>query len=217
MRRTKIVATIGPASRDHAVLQRLIEAGVDVVRLNFSHGQHAEHLAVMAIVRGTAARSGRAVALLQGLSGPKIRTGRVRDGKPIELRDGQSLTITTDESVDGTEDLIATTYDPLPRDVSPGDTILLDDGNLELRVLETAGGTVRCTVVHGGLLSSNKGMNLPGVKLSAPALTEKDRYDLAFGVRNGVDFVALSFVRSAQDVQECRALIRSLGGAMPVI
>src|SRR5262245_62989540 len=137
MRRTKIVATIGPASRDHAVLQRLIEAGVDVVRLNFSHGQHAEHLAVMEIVRGIAARSGRAVALLQDLSGPKIRTGRVKDGKPIALDDGQTLSITTDETVEGTPDRIATSYDLLPRDVSPGDTILRDDGNLELKVPET--------------------------------------------------------------------------------
>jgi pyruvate kinase len=217
MRRTKIVATIGPASRDRAVLQRLIEAGVNVVRLNFSHGQHDEHLAVMGLVREIAARSGRAIALLQDLSGPKIRTGRVKDGNPIALHDGQTLSITTDETVEGTSDRIATSYDALPRDVSAGDTILLDDGNLELKVLETSGETVRCTVVHGGLLKSNKGMNLPGVKLSVPALTEKDRNDLAFGVRNGVDFVALSFVRRAEDVEECRALIRSLGGNVPVI
>lgn len=217
MRRTKIVATIGPASRDRAVLQRLIEAGVDVVRLNFSHGQHEEHLAVMELVREIAVRSGHAVALLQDLSGPKIRTGKVKDGKPIALHDGQTLAITTDETIEGTPELISTSYDPLPRDVSPDDTILLDDGNLELKVLESSGETVRCVVVHGGLLKSNKGMNLPGVKLSVPALTEKDRHDLAFGVRNGVDFVALSFVRRAQDVEECRALIRSLGGNVPVI
>ena len=217
MRRTKIVATIGPASRDRAVLERLIEAGVNVVRLNFSHGQHDEHLAVMELVREIAARSGRAIALLQDLSGPKIRTGKVKDGTPIALHDGQTLSITTDETVEGTPDRIATSYDPLPRDVAPGDTILLDDGNLELKVLETSAETVRCIVVHGGLLKSNKGMNLPGVKLSVPALTEKDRNDLAFGVRNGVDFVALSFVRRAQDVEECRALIRSLGGNVPVI
>jgi pyruvate kinase len=219
MRRTKIVATIGPASRDPAVLERLLEGGVDVVRLNFSHGEHADHLKVMQHVRAIAPRLDRAVALLQDLSGPKIRTGRV-EGDGVELRDGATVTITTDESVEGTSALISTTYDPLPRDVAAGDRILLDDGNLELRVLRTErteGDRVVTEVVHGGLLKSHKGMNLPGVKLSTPALTEKDRRDLAFGVAQGVDYVALSFVRQAQDVDETKALVRSLGGTMPVI
>jgi pyruvate kinase len=217
MRRTKIVATIGPASRERKVLESLAQAGVDVVRLNFSHGEHAQHLQVMDITREIAAHLGRPIAFLQDLSGPKIRTGRLKDDKPVELRRGERVTITTDESIEGTEKLISTTYDPLPRDVSPGDRILLDDGNLELRVVRVSLTDVECEVVDGGWLKSKKGMNLPGVKLSTPALTEKDRRDLAFGVKNGVDYVALSFVRQAADVTECKALIKSLGGTCPVI
>jgi pyruvate kinase len=216
MRRTKIVATIGPASRDRAVLERLIAAGANVVRLNFSHGAHEEHLDVMKAVREISASLGRPIALLQDLSGPKIRTGNVRGGA-VELKDGARLVITTDESIEGTAERISTTYDPLPRDVAAGDKILLDDGNLELKVATTAGTGVECVVVHGGTLRSHKGMNLPGVRLSTPALTEKDRRDLAFGVANDVDYVALSFVRKAADVADVKALIRSLGGTQPVI
>jgi hypothetical protein len=217
MRRTKIVATIGPASRERKVLESLAQAGVDVVRLNFSHGEHEQHLEVMQATREIAAHLGRPIALLQDLSGPKIRTGRLKDDKPVELRTGERVTITTDESIEGTAKLISTTYAPLPRDVSPGDRILLDDGNLELRVVRASLKEVECEVVDGGWLKSKKGMNLPGVKLSTPALTEKDRRDLAFGVKNGVDYVALSFVRQAADVSECKALIKSLGGTCPVI
>jgi pyruvate kinase len=217
MRRTKIVATIGPSCREPKILERLVEAGVDVFRLNFSHGDHAQHLEVIEAARDIAARRGHPIALLQDLSGPKIRTGKVKGGGEIELRDGARVDITTDETVEGTPELISTTYDPLPRDVAPGDKILLDDGNLELRVLSSAGERVTTEVVHGGTLKPNKGMNLPGVKLSTPALTEKDRRDLAFGVKEGVDWVALSFVRQAADVEETKRLIRSLGGTVPVI
>jgi pyruvate kinase len=217
MRRTKIVATIGPASRDPRVLTALLDAGVDTVRLNFSHGDHEEHRAVLETVRRVAAERGRPVAVLQDLSGPKIRTGRLAGGGPIDLVAGDPLTITTDESIEGRPGLISTTYDPLPRDVKPGDTILLDDGNLELRITGVRGELVDTVVVHGGPLKPNKGMNLPGVKLSTPALTEKDRRDLAFGVALHVDYVALSFVRQAADVEECQALVRSLGAAIPVI
>ena len=217
MRRTKIVATIGPSCREPKTLERLVEAGVDVFRLNFSHGDHAQHLEVIESAREIAARRGHPIALLQDLSGPKIRTGKVKGGGEIELRDGARVDITTDETVEGTPELISTTYDPLPRDVAPGDKILLDDGNLELRVLSSAGERVTTEVVHGGTLKPNKGMNLPGVKLSTPALTEKDRRDLAFGVKEGVDWVALSFVRQAADVEETKRLIRSLGGTVPVI
>ncbi len=216
MRRTKIVATIGPSSRDPAVLERLIQAGVNVVRLNFSHGEHEQHLQVLQSVRAIAERLDRSVAILQDLSGPKIRTGKVK-GNGIELVDGSRVTITIDETIEGTPELISTTYDPLPRDVSAGDTILLDDGNLELKVSNAGSDRVECVVVHGGLLKANKGMNLPGVKLSTPALTEKDRRDLAFGVANGVDYVALSFVRQAADVEECKALVKSHGGSTPVV
>jgi len=217
VRHTKVVATIGPASRDTKVLQLLVQAGIDVVRLNFSHGEHADHLAVLKNVRELAAAAGRSVSILQDLSGPKIRTGKVKGGQPILLEDGAPITITTDETVEGTPQLISTTYDPLPRDVGPGDRILLDDGNLELKVARISGELVECIVVHGGPLKSNKGMNLPGVKLSTPALTEKDKRDLAFGIQNGVDYVALSFVRQAADVQQAQALIKSLGGTAPLI
>jgi len=216
MRRTKIVATIGPASRDPKVLEALIDAGVNVVRLNFSHGSLEDHLTVIKAAREIAARKDSPVALLQDLSGPKIRTGKVRDGA-IELSEGARLVITIDETIEGTPERISTTYDPLPKDVTKGDKILLDDGNLELRVVEPLGDQVVAEVVHGGTLKSNKGMNLPGVTLSAPALTDKDKRDLAFGVQNGVDFVALSFVRQAADVEECKALVRSHGGSTPVI
>jgi pyruvate kinase len=216
MRRTKIVATVGPASRDPRVLERLVRAGANVLRLNFSHGTHEEHAQVVEAAREIETRLGQPLALLQDLSGPKIRTGRVAGGE-IELRDGARVAITTDESVEGTPELISTTYGALPLDVKEGDRILLDDGNLELRVIETSRGRVQCEVVDGGPLRSNKGMNLPGVRLSVPALTEKDRRDLAFGLEQGVDYVALSFVREAADIEEIKALIRSLDHDVPVI
>jgi pyruvate kinase len=216
MPRTKIVATVGPASRRPEALERLIQAGVNVFRLNFSHGTHDEHLEVIRTARDIAARLHRPIALLQDLSGPKIRTGKVKDGQ-IELVKGARLAITTDTSIEGTAELISTTYEPLPRDTTAGDQILLDDGNLELRVLSVAAGRVECEVVDGGVLRSNKGMNLPGVVLSTPALTEKDRRDLLFGVQHQVDYVAMSFVRRAEDVRDAKALVRSMGEATPVI
>jgi len=216
MRRTKIVATVGPASRSPETLERLIQAGVNVFRLNFSHGTHEEHLGVIRAVRDIGARLHRPIALLQDLSGPKIRTGRVA-GDGVPLVKGAPIAITTDTSVEGTSALISTTYEPLPRDVKAGDQILLDDGNLELRVVGVSGGRVDCQVVDGGMLRSNKGMNLPGVALSTPALTEKDRRDLLFGVQHQVDYVAMSFVRRAEDVLEAKELVRSMGEATPVV
>jgi len=217
MRRTKIVATIGPASRERPVLERLARAGIDVVRLNFSHGEPEEHLQVMRTVREISHQLDRPIAVLQDLAGPKIRTGRLRGGLPVLLPDGARLVITTDESVEGDASRISTTYDALPRDVSPGDRILLDDGNLELRVIRVVDDEVECEVAHGGLLRPNKGMNLPGVKISAPALTEKDKRDLALGIKNDVDYVAISFVRQAADVEQARSAIADLGGSAPVI
>ena len=215
MRRTKIVATVGPASRSPEQLERLVLAGVNVFRLNFSHGTHEEHLAVINHVREIAARLHRPIALLQDLSGPKIRIGKVRDGSLLVK--GARIAITTDTGIEGTSELISTTYAALPNDVKPGDRVLLDDGNLELRVLGVAGERVECDVVDGGPLRSNKGINLPGVALSAPALTDKDRRDLAFGIQHMVDFVALSFVRQAQDVLEAKQLIASLGAKTPLV
>jgi pyruvate kinase len=215
MRRTKIVATVGPASRSPEMLEKLILAGVNVFRLNFSHGRHEEHLEVVQRVRAIAARLEAPVALLQDLSGPKMRTGKIR-GDVVELVNGARIAITTDP-VEGTAELISTTYSALPKDVKPGDQILLDDGNLELRVLGVSGNRVECEVVDGGPLKSSKGINLPGVVLSDPAITEKDRADLAFGLKAGVDYVAMSFVRRAEDVIEAKQLIAAQGADVPVI
>jgi pyruvate kinase len=216
MRRTKIVATVGPASDRPETLEKLVQAGVNVFRLNFSHGTHEQHLAVIRAAREIGARLHRPLALLQDLSGPKIRTGRVA-GDGVRLVKGARVAITTDTSIEGTAELISTTYEALPRDVTPGDPILLDDGNLELRVVAVSGARVECEVVDGGTLRSNKGMNLPGVALSTPALTEKDRRDLVFGIQHQVDYVAMSFVRRAEDVLEAKGLVRSMSETTPVI
>jgi len=176
MRRTKIVCTIGPATESEAQLEQLMRAGMNVARLNFSHGTHQEHEQVIERVRAISARLGYPVAILQDLQGPKIRTGVLQDGKPITLFDGMQVTITTRDVVGNTQ-LISTTYKPLPQDVKIGDRILLDDGLLELRVIGKSDTDVECAVVHGGELGEHKGINLPGVAVSAPALTEKDRED----------------------------------------
>ena len=215
MPQTKIVATIGPASSSPEVLGALIEAGAGILRLNFSHGEHEDHARVIESARCVAAEKGRPIALLQDLSGPKIRTRSVKDGE-IRLETGARLTVTT-ERIEGTAERISTTYELLPDDVSPGDTILLDDGNLELKVAGVSEREVECEVVQGGNLRSRKGMNLPGVALSTPAITDKDRQDLRFGVAQGVDYIALSFVRAASDVAECRRLIEAEGAEIPVI
>ncbi len=207
MRHTKIVCTIGPASNSEERIEQLMRAGMNVARLNFSHGTQNDHAIVIERIRSISARLGCAVAILQDLQGPKIRTGQLKDGQPVMLVDGAETTITTCPIV-GDADMFATTYQPLPQDVKVGDRILLDDGLLELRVLAHNETDVRCQVMHGGLLKEHKGINLPGVAVSAPALTEKDRGDLKFGVLHNVDYVALSFVRKPEDVVEAKQLIR---------
>ncbi len=207
MRRTKIVCTIGPATNSEAQLEQLMRAGMNVARLNFSHGTQQEHEQVIERVRALSARLNCAVAILQDLQGPKIRTGALQDGKPVRLVDGTQVTITTRDLV-GNGQFISTTYKDLPQDVKIGDRILLDDGLLELRVVGTNETDVQCLVIHGGILGEHKGINLPGVAVSAPALTEKDRDDLLFGIKHGVDYMALSFVRSPQDVREAKHLIQ---------
>lgn len=215
VRRTKIVATLGPATRDEAVLRRVIEAGVDVVRINFSHGDHAAHARQIRLTRQLADEAGRTVAILQDLQGPKIRVGALARGK-IELHEGASFVITT-RNVRGTRERVSTTYAGLPGDVRPGDAILLNDGLLELRVEGTSRFEVRCSVVRGGPLRSNAGLNLPGVKISTPALTAKDREDLRFGLEQGLDLVALSFVRQAGDAQAVRGLMARANAKVPVL
>ncbi|HUT33296.1 MAG TPA: pyruvate kinase [Planctomycetota bacterium] len=214
--RTKIVATLGPASDSPKRVRALIEAGVDVFRLNFSHGTHAEHATRVERIRRLAKRLRANVCVLQDLQGPKIRTGRLEGGGPVVLKPGTRLTITTRPLV-GNAECVSTSYRALPRDVHPGDRVLLDDGLLELRVLSKRKDEVHCEVVVGGPLGEHKGINLPGVLVSAPAMTAKDRHDLAFGLKLGVDAVALSFVRRAADVLAVKRLIRRRGGDAPVV
>jgi len=205
-RRTKIVCTLGPATESEERIEALIRAGMDVARLNFSHGTHDNHADVIARVRSISARLNRPVAILQDLQGPKIRTGALEGGGPVELVAGEYLVITT-QPIDGTSQRIATTYADLPSDVREGDHILLSDGALELIVDRVEGTDITTRVLRGGLLAEHQGINLPGVHVSAPALTPKDRADLAFGVAQGVDYIALSFVRTPDDVREAKRLV----------
>jgi pyruvate kinase len=212
---TKIVCTLGPASRAPAVLDELIAEGMDVVRLNFSHGTHADHRATCDSVRAAAARAGREVAILQDLQGPKIRVGRL-EGGAMQLEHGATVTIVHADDQPA-PDLIPTTYEGLARDACVGDTILMDDGLIRMRVAAIDGPRVRCSVEIGGKLKDKKGINLPGVTVSAPALTEKDLEDMALGAELGVDFLCLSFVRSAADVELALSRLHELGRALPVI
>lgn len=204
--KTKIVATVGPASNSKEMLKALIKEGVDVFRLNFSHGSHADHQKVIDFVRELNAELGTHVALLQDLQGPKIRVNEVEDGTVIVA--GQEIIITTVQ-FKGNAQKVSTSYERLPLDVKPGDMILIDDGKLELKVKEVRGVEVISEVIYGGPLKSRKGINLPFTKVSAPSLTEKDSADLEFGLKNNVDWVALSFVRKASDIEELRAIIES--------
>jgi pyruvate kinase len=214
-RRAKIVCTIGPSSNTEPVLRDLLRLGMDVARLNFSHGSHEEHARNIERIRTTARKEGHTVCILQDLQGPKIRTGKLKDHEPVLLKAGSVVTITP-RPVLGTATVISTTFDRLAVEVGAGARILLADGLIELRVRSVRGDDVECEVVNGGILGEHKGINLPGVALSIPALTEKDRKDLEFGLKHHVDIVALSFVRSAADVIEAKDLIRSYGRGVPV-
>jgi len=215
-RRAKIIATIGPASNTEAVLRDLLRLGMDVARLNFSHGTHADHARNIERIRQAAHKEGRTVCILQDLQGPKIRTGRLQGHEPVLLETGSKVTITP-RDVAGTASLISTTFTGLAREVGVGARILLSDGLIELRVRGVRGRDVESDVVNGGLLAEHQGINLPGVALTIPALTEKDRNDLEFGVKHKVDMVAISFVRSAADVREVKELISEQGSDVPVI
>src|SRR5216684_2336253 len=206
MRQTKIIATVGPASDSDAVLDALIAAGVDIVRLNFSHGTHETHAATYARVRSAAKRAKREIAILQDLGGPKIRTGPVEGGRPVHLQPGHTLRIVTGE-FPGTAERISTTFAGLAEGVHPGDHLLLSDGTIELRVESTDGVEIVTTVLDGGLLGGHKGINAPGIKLPTSAITLKDVDDLTFGLSLGVDMVAISFVQNAADVRQAREII----------
>ena len=214
-RRTKICCTLGPATSSPDAIRALIDAGMDGARLNFSHGTHAEHAALYERVREASDASGRSVAVLADLQGPKIRLGRFAGGAAV-LAPGSFFTVST-EPGEGTSQRASVTYEPLARDLAPGDTLLLDDGMVKLRAISSDGREVSCQVIEGGPLSDNKGINLPGVHLCAPALSEKDVEDLAFALHLGVDLVALSFVRDALDVVAVRQVMEAAGRTIPII
>lgn len=217
LRRTKIVATIGPATSHPDVLKALIKAGATTLRLNFSHGTHEDHHRSIRLIRQTAFELDQPVGILQDLQGPKIRLGRFENGS-IVLNKGDRFTLTSEPGI-GTQDMSSVTYEPLADEVPEGAIILLDDGKVEMKVEEInrIKRTLHCRVVVGGTLSNNKGVNFPGVYLSIKALTDKDRRDLMFGLDQGVDWVALSFVRNPQDILEIKELIASAGKDIPVI
>jgi pyruvate kinase len=216
-RKTKIVATIGPATSDPEVLRELILAGATTLRLNFSHGAHEDHLKNIRTIRQVAYDLNQPVAILQDLQGPKIRLGKFENGS-IVVNKGDQFMLTS-KQIPGTQTMSSITYEPLAQEVPEGATILLDDGKVEMKVerVDKAAGELHCVVVVGGPLSNSKGVNFPGVYLSVKALTDKDRQDLMFGLDQGVDWVALSFVRNPQDVMEIKELIAGAGKSTPVI
>lgn len=215
MRRAKIVCTLGPATDSQEEILALARAGMNVARINASHGTHAEHEERIRRVRKAAEITGQAIAVLVNLQGPKIRLGRFADG-PHDLAVGDIFSITT-EDVPGTKELVSTTYKGLPGDCKPGDRILIDDGKVAVRVLDVTDTTVRTEVIVPGPVSNNKGVNLPGVAVSVPALSEKDREDLEWGLKFGTDFIALSFVRTPADVNDVHEIMDQVGVRRPVI
>jgi pyruvate kinase len=215
-RRAKIICTIGPSCNTEPMLRELMRLGMDVARLNFSHGSHEEHARNIDRLRRAALREQRTICILQDLQGPKIRTGRLKDHLPVTLKSGTRVTITP-QNVDGNSSVISTTFPDLAREVAPGGRILLSDGLIELRIVRVRGKDVECNVVNGGVLGEHKGINLPGTALSIPALTKKDFADLKFGLNHGVDIVAFSFVRSAKDVELAKQFIARHGSDVPVI
>jgi pyruvate kinase len=214
--KTKIVATIGPASNTRPVLEKMILAGMNVARLNFSHGSYEDHSNNISLIRSLSREMKRPVAILLDLQGPKIRTGKLKNGEPVLLKRNEKIRITT-KKIAGSAERVSTTYDNLVRDVKKGETLLLDDGLIELRVLSKAKDSISCKIINGGMLKENKGINLPGVKVSAPSLTAKDKKDLNFGIQAGVDYFALSFVRAAEDLTLIKNIMKKQGADIPVI
>ncbi|UDH00870.1 pyruvate kinase [Rhodococcus opacus] len=214
-RRTKIVCTLGPATATGDRIRELVESGMDVARLNFSHGEHADHEENYKRVRAASDATGKAVGVLADLQGPKIRLGRFAEGRTT-WANGEEVRITVDE-VDGTHDRVSTTYKQLAEDAKPGDRLLVDDGKVGLVVSGVEGNDVICRVTEGGPVSNNKGVSLPGMNVSVPALSEKDIADLEFALGLGVDFIALSFVRSPADVELVHAVMDRVGRRIPVI
>jgi pyruvate kinase len=216
MRRAKIICTIGPACDSEEMIRDLMRLGMDVARLNFSHGTHSEHARRIQRLRRAARQMKRTICILQDLQGPKIRTGRLKDGKAVLLKSGSVLTITP-RQLTGTAELIATDFAGLAREVEPGARVLLSDGRIELRVRSIRGQDVECEVLNGGMIGEHQGINLPGTAVRIPVLTDKDKRDLQFGLKQGVDAVALSFVRSADDIRTAKSLMREFGKSVPII
>ncbi len=215
MRRAKIVCTLGPAVESIEKITELIDAGMNMARLNLSHGSHDEHQKRLDLVRAAAKKANKAVAILVDLQGPKIRLGRFSAG-PHELSRGDTFTITTDD-IAGTKDKVSTTYKGLPGDCKAGDAIMIDDGKVSVQVVQVKGNDVITKVIQPGMVSNNKGINLPGVAVSLPALSEKDIADLRWGLKAGVDFIALSFVRNAADIKDIYKIMDEVGVKVPVI
>ncbi len=215
MRRAKIVCTLGPAVESVEKITELIDAGMNMARLNLSHGSHDEHQKRLDLVRAASKKANKAVAILVDLQGPKIRLGRFSSG-PHELSRGDTFTITTDD-IAGTKDKVSTTYKGLPGDCKAGDAIMIDDGKVSVQVVQVKGNDVITTVIQPGMVSNNKGINLPGVAVSLPALSEKDIADLRWGLKVGVDFIALSFVRNAADIKDIHKIMDEVGVKVPVI
>jgi pyruvate kinase len=215
-RRAKIVATLGPASSTESVIRDLVRAGIDVVRLNFSHGIYEEKLALIQLIRKVSRAERKPLCILGDLQGPKIRTSKLKDRLPVQLKAGHRLVITP-RDVPGTASMVGTTFKTLAENVEEGSRILLSDGLIELRVHQVEGHDVVCEIVNGGMLGENKGINLPGIAVRVPSLTEKDAADLEFALNNGVDAVAVSFVRTAEDVRLVRNRVSALGGETWII
>jgi pyruvate kinase len=214
-KRTKIIATIGPASSSPAIIAKLIRAGMDAARLNFSHGEREDHVRRIRLIRSEAAKAGKQIAIIQDLQGPKLRVG-IMQHDAVTLKRGESLIVSA-RNVVGTSSRISITYPRLAKDLRIGDVILLDDGKLKLQVMGKNAQGLRCKIVCGGVLSSHKGVNLPGARLSLPSLSDKDKEDLLFGIEQEVDYIALSFVRSAEDIKRTRHFISALGADTPII
>lgn len=214
--KTKIIATVGPASIRRSVLRKMVLAGMDMARINMSHGSYDQHEEIIKKIRELSIETKRPIGIMLDLRGPKIRTGRLKQGKPIHLKRNAQMRITI-RDIAGDEEKISTTYRGLVNDVSIGDRILLDNGLIELKVIDKEKDSVVCRVMSGGILGENKGINLPGVQVSAPSLTEKDRMDIEYGIKNNIDYFALSFVREARNIIEVKQIISSYKMNTPVI
>ena len=210
MRKTKIICTMGPNTNDRAMMKRLAEEGMNIARFNFSHGSHEEQKGRMDLLKSVREEIGKPIAILLDTKGPEIRTGVLKDGKKVMLEAGEMFTLTTEE-IEGDAKKVSITYDGLAEDVEPGKRILIDDGLIELEVKNINGNEITCKVLNGGELGERKGVNVPNVPVRLPALTKKDREDIIFGVEQGIDFIAASFVRSAEGILEIRALLKECG------